>query len=171
MICKRSTWKHLIEALFLLMLVSGLVFFCFACSPCEHSDAEWVIDEEATLDSEGSRHLECPSCGQTISTESIPMLELTEAEIKKKLSHSLVKVLTYDYDGKTELAQGSGFFINRTGTFITNAHVVENCYYIKIKSYLGTTYDVDCMYAYNYDSSDYAICKAKNCYSSSLGLT
>ena len=46
----------------------------------------------------------------------------------------MVKVYCYDYDGETLLSQGSGFFINKTGTFITNAHVVEDAYYIKIKT-------------------------------------
>ena len=62
------------------------------------------------------------------------------------------------------MSQGSGFFIDTDGTFITNAHVVKDCYYIEIKTYLGSTYDVDVMYVYNDTVSDYAICKAKNCY-------
>ena len=133
---------------------------------CSHISTKWVIDEEATLDAEGSKHLECRSCGKTIKTEVIPELYLTESEITSKLRPSVVKVTCYDYDGTTEISQGTGFFIDSVGTFITNAHVVEGCYFIKVKTYLGIEHDVDVMYKYNYTTSDYAICNAKNCFSS-----
>ncbi len=126
---------------------------------CPHTETRWITDVEATLENEGSKHQECAVCGETIQTETIPELALSQAEIEQKLKKSMVKVVCYDYDGKTQLSQGSGFFINSDGTFITNAHVVENCYYIKIKNYLGSEYEVDRMYVYNYTTSDYAICK------------
>lgn len=133
---------------------------------CAHTNAEWIVDIEATLDAEGRKHLECCSCGNTIETEVIPELYLTQSEVTEKLKSAVVKVICYDYDGKTEISQGSGFFIDSKGTFITNAHVVKDCFFIKIKTCLGVTYDVDVMYEYNAFASDYAICKAKNCYSS-----
>ena len=95
-----------------------------------------------------------------------PEPQLTEEEINAKLKASVIKVICYDYDGITETSQGSGFFIDDDGTFITNAHVVKDCFYIKIKTHLGITHDVDVMYKYNGTVSDYAICKAKTCFSS-----
>lgn len=92
--------------------------------------------------------------------------KLTESEIITKLKPSVLKVICYDYDGETEISKGSGFFIDNQGTFITNAHVVEDCFFIKVKTYLGVTYDVDVMYKYNGTTSDYAICKAENCFTS-----
>lgn len=133
---------------------------------CAHTGTKWVIDIEATLDSEGSKHLECKSCGKNIKTEVIPEIFLTQAEVTAKLRSAVVKVICYDYDGKTEISQGSGFFIDNSGTFITNAHVVEDCFFIKVQTSLGVAYDVDVMYKYNGTVSDYAICKAKNCFSS-----
>lgn len=133
---------------------------------CAHISTRWIVDVEATLDADGSRHLECKSCGKTIKTEVIPEIYLTQAEVTAKLKSAVVKVICYDYDGTTEISQGSGFFIDSNGTFITNAHVVEDCFFIKVKTYLGATYDVDVMYKYNGTVSDYAICKAKNCFSS-----
>ena len=129
---------------------------------CPHSATTWVIDVEATFETEGSKSLVCHTCGETIKSESIPKLQLPQSQITEKLKQSIVKVICYDYDGTTEMSQGSGFFIDEKGTFITNAHVVEGCYYIKIQSYLGATYDVDVMYEYNGTISDYAICSAKN---------
>ena len=156
------TKKTKIQAIKLLtvLLCLFLSFFIFsACgsTPCSHTEGAWKIDLEATLDSEGSKHTECTQCGEIIRTEVIPELTLSSAEIRTKLSKSIVTVYSYDYDGTTLLSQGSGFFINKTGVFITNAHVVENTYYLKVK-YNFATYDVKSMHIYN-STLDYAICK------------
>lgn len=91
---------------------------------------------------------------------------LTIDEIAKKLKPSIVKVICYDFDQKTVVSIGSGFFIDKSGTFITNAHVIDGCYYVKIQTYFGTVYDVDEMYTYNDVESDYAICGLATEYSS-----
>ena len=39
---------------------------------CTHPSTEWKIDKEATCTTAGSKHKECASCGETLSTESIP---------------------------------------------------------------------------------------------------
>lgn len=153
-----------------------LAFVCFigcfaSCDTstsgkCNHIEGKWIVDKEATADSTGERHIECTLCGETTQTEVIPELYLTQAEVTEKLKSAVVKVICYDYDGETKISQGSGFFIDNNGTFITNAHVVENCFFVKVKTQVGATYDVDVMYKYNDTVSDYAICKAKNCFSS-----
>jgi S1-C subfamily serine protease len=94
------------------------------------------------------------------SADDSDLPDLTIEEIEEKLKPSVVKIICYDYDGTTEISQGSGFFIDDKGTFITNAHVIKNCYYMKITTYFGMTYDVDVMYVYNGTNSDYAICRA-----------
>lgn len=143
------------------------ISFLFGCDSilCKHIEGDWIVDTAATLESEGSKHTECTKCGKTIQKQIIPELEYSLSEVKQLLSKSMVKVYCYDYDSETLLSQGSGFFIDTTGTFITNAHVVEDAYYIKVKTHLGITYDVNVMYVYNYIGSDHAICKAKNCFS------
>lgn len=40
-----------------------------------HTDGEWIIDKEATLTSTGSKHQICSVCGETLKTETIPVLE------------------------------------------------------------------------------------------------
>lgn len=40
-----------------------------------HSYGDWIIDEEPTEDSEGSKHKECSNCGDII-TEDIPEIEV-----------------------------------------------------------------------------------------------
>ena len=41
---------------------------------CTHPSTEWIIDDEATCTTAGSKHKECSTCGKTLSTESIPSL-------------------------------------------------------------------------------------------------
>lgn len=103
---------------------------------------------------------------ETLPAEKTKNPILSRDEIFQKLKLSVVKVLGYDYDGKTLMSQGTGFFIDNNGTFITNAHVVRDCYYIKIRTYFNTVYDVDVMYTYNDSTSDYAICGLEVDYSS-----
>lgn len=80
--------------------------------------------------------------------------------ITSKLRDCIVKVYNYDIDKKTLLSQGTGFFIDRMGHFITNAHVIEGTYYSTIVTRFGLEYDVDEINVYNNTSSDYAICHA-----------
>ena len=39
---------------------------------CTHPSTEWIIDDEATCTTAGSKHKECSTCGETLSTETIP---------------------------------------------------------------------------------------------------
>ena len=133
---------------------------------CNHIEGDWIVDVKPTGSSVGSKHIECQNCGEILRTEQVPKIECTLLQVKESIKQSIVKVYCYDYDGKTLMSQGSGFFIDNSGTFITNAHVVKDTYYIKIKTSFGVTYDVNIMYVYNYNGSDHAICKAQNCYSS-----
>jgi hypothetical protein len=42
-----------------------------------HTESDWIIDIEPTIDAEGSKHKECTVCGKVLETESIPKLEDT----------------------------------------------------------------------------------------------
>lgn len=137
--------KIIIKIISLLLVLICLLGCFTACNASTNSSAN---NQEHTI-------------GEQISGK-----KLTESEIIAKLKPSVLKVICYDYDGETEMSQGSGFFIDNQGTFITNAHVVEDCFFIKVKTHLGATYEVDVMYKYNGTVSDYAICKARNCFSS-----
>jgi hypothetical protein len=67
--------------------------------------------------------------------------ELTSTEVAKLISPATVEVNTYRRNN-AEWATGSGFFIDDSGTFITNYHVIENAYEIKVKLEDGTVYPV-----------------------------
>lgn len=144
------------KILYCILFIALLSVVLTGCA-CDHVESDWIVDAEATYDSDGSKHVECTECGEILKTETIPEITLTSQEVRKKLYDSIVEVYAYDYDGTTLLSQGSGFFINKSGVFITNAHVVEDCYYLKARSKFAT-YDVSVMYVYN-SVLDYAICK------------
>ena len=41
---------------------------------CMHPTIKWIVDKEATVDAEGSRHKECTVCGKNLETETIAKL-------------------------------------------------------------------------------------------------
>jgi len=80
-------------------------------SSCDqgHTPGEWIVDEEADLREDGSRHKECTQCGKVLETESIPAiggLELLTAEGKLQNPHG--PSLTYDTTTKTGWIGGDG---------------------------------------------------------------
>lgn len=173
--------KCKISTIILLFIWLMIFSFCFAgCkseNSCEHLYSDWIVDTDATVNNEGQQHRECIKCGETLETQIIPR-RLNINQIKQVLAQSMVKVDIYDYDNKTRVKQGSGFFIDDSGTFITNAHVVKDAYYVKVKKEanraFGLTianYNVDIMFDYDYFKTDYAICKAQTFTSTPVTLT
>ena len=43
----------------------------------DHVSSDWIIDKEATLESDGSKHKECTVCKEVLETEKIAKLERT----------------------------------------------------------------------------------------------
>ena len=44
-------------------------------SKVDHVSSDWIIDKEATLESDGSKHKECTVCKEVLETEKISKLE------------------------------------------------------------------------------------------------
>lgn len=86
------------------------------------------------------------------------------------IEKTMVRVYCYDYDNVTLLSEGSGFFINSNGSFLTNAHVIKDSYYVKIKTFDNQVFDCFKLYKYNYDNSDFAVGLTKFSGSSSLSF-
>lgn len=96
-------------------------------------------------------------CGTLLSCGG----QQSESSIRDLLKSKIVKVNCYDVDEKTLLMQGSGFFVGNDGTFITNAHVMDNSYYVTVEDADGLfTNEVTTINYINDTSSDFAICKA-----------
>ena len=134
---------------------------------CEHEPGEWIIDREPTLEDTGAAHVECIHCGFVLEFKSTPKLSLSKDELYEKLRQSLVKVLVNvdknddDYD-----FQGSGFFIDDKGTFVTNAHVIEGACSVFIVDSTGAEYEADMLIAYEYYEgsfyNDYALLRVSS---------
>ena len=144
-----------------LLLATFCLLTCF--SSCRRGDADYV-DSEPSNDKSTTK--EDVTNGKDEDETQPASQALTIQEITERLKASVIKVICYDVDGVTPTSQGSGFFIDNKGTFITNAHVIEDAINIKIQNYLGITYDVDIMFAYNDNNSDYAVCRASDFYRS-----
>lgn len=67
--------------------------------------------------------------------------ELTSTEVAKLTSPATVEVNTYRRNN-IEWSTGSGFFIDGEGTVVTNYHVIEDAYSIKVKLDDGEVFDV-----------------------------
>jgi tetratricopeptide (TPR) repeat protein len=70
----------------------------------------------------------------TIAQDALPKLV-------KTIQPAVVTVFAYDSEGKLN-RQGSGFFINQEGQFITNCHVLEGASRAEVKTFLGNRYQV-----------------------------
>lgn len=64
------------------------------------------------------------------------------------IQKSVVTIAAFDMDGHVK-AIGSGFFIHRDGTLVTNYHVLEGAYAAEIKTSAGDKYPVNAVIAYN----------------------
>lgn len=79
--------------------------------------------------------------GQTKSTQPTKQNPPATTLNISSASKSVVSVIVYDKSGKA-LAQGSGFFVERTGKLITNFHVIEGAASVVVKSSSGAFYPV-----------------------------
>lgn len=70
--------------------------------------------------------------GQILAQEDLPQLV-------KKIQPAVVTVIVYDAKGKV-IRQGTGFFINQEGHFITNYHVLEGASRVEVISGDGYHY-------------------------------
>lgn len=62
------------------VLITSMQLLC-SCTKCEHSfDGQWIIDKEPTCTEEGTRHIECVKCGETVINENVPAKGHTSGE-------------------------------------------------------------------------------------------
>lgn len=64
------------------------------------------------------------------------------------IQKSVVTIAAFEMDGEVK-AIGSGFFIHRDGTLVTNYHVLEGAYTAEIKTAAGDKYPVNTVIAHN----------------------
>ena len=70
---------------------------------------------------------------------AVPGEKLTTQQISEKCAPAVFYIESYGVNGGI-MGSGSGFFIAENGLAITNRHVVENAYYLKVRTPDGKTY-------------------------------
>ena len=124
---------------------------------CDHANADWVIVQEPTDLENGTKVLTCPDCQTMLASAYIPSFTDPAIEtLKTTKASSIVKVIGYDESG-AQISAGTGFFVAENGTFLTNAHVIENCHFVQICDHTGQIYNANALLAYKLSTSDYAI--------------
>ncbi|MDO6803002.1 trypsin-like peptidase domain-containing protein [Wenyingzhuangia sp. 1_MG-2023] len=87
----------------------------------------------------------------------------------KKLQKSVF--IVYGVNMEDEIIQGSGFIIDKTGTCITNYHVLHDLKSCEIKLYNGQTYEVEnVIEVSNQENLDYVIFKINGVFEQCLEI-
>lgn len=124
----------------------------------------WYFDEDSWEDELTSDYYAYRYIFRDVKVYAYFKRVYSETDIYEKVKDAVFKVEILNKNMDV-VSQGSGFFINEDGTFITNAHVVDDGWYGRIDRD-STVYDIDIDYIYHYnEASDYAILKLDDKYS------
>ncbi|UCD80155.1 MAG: zinc-ribbon domain-containing protein [Desulfobacterales bacterium] len=138
-------------AVLFLLICGGAVFFLmqkYNFKVTAKNDNRPAVNETIPDDTEP------PEAVQTVVVTSPEPLSTTDntdvsiGELFNRVNPAVATVITYD-TGNNLFKQGSGFFINRQGDFITNYHVLKGAYSAVIKFHNDAEYKVDFVLAAN----------------------
>ena len=108
---------------------------------CTHPTTKWIVDKEATVDAEGSRHKECTVCKTVLATETIAKLKAQTPDVTIRYT---THVQTYGWQGDENNA--NKWFAN--GKMAGTSGKAKRLEGIKIRVYgndsLGIQYTTHC---------------------------
>ena len=138
-------------AALILLICGGAVFFLmqkYNFNVTAKNNNRPAVNETIPDDTEP------PEPGQTVAvTPPEPVAtsgntDVSIGELFNRVNPAVATVITYD-SGNNLFKQGSGFFINQQGYFITNYHVLQGAYSAVIKFHNDAEYKVDFVLAAN----------------------
>mgnify|MGYP000113939240 CR=1 FL=1 len=80
---------------------------------CTHPTTKWIVDKEATVDAEGSRHKECTVCKTVLDTETIAKLKAQTPDVTIRYT---THVQTYGWQGMKQSKLLGGVDGDMSGT-------------------------------------------------------
>lgn len=112
-----------------------------------------------TVEQDGYTTYKCKKCAHSEVGDYVKLenKEFTAQEIYEKISGATVKVFSYDKTGK-QFSSGSGFVVTNDGKLITNFHVIDGAYTVKVKFYDGEFFNVTNILGYD-KNNDVAVLK------------
>lgn len=84
-----------------------------------HTSSDWIIDVEATVTTEGSKHKECTVCGETLETATITQLKPATPKVKAVNTINGMKVTWNAVDGAVKYGIYKRLGTENTWTFVT----------------------------------------------------
>lgn len=116
-----------------------------ACKDSHTHDYKETVVNEATCNTVGLSNFIC-DCGNNYM-QNVNLTSLSANEVFESSKNSVGEITTYDKDG-SELALGTGFTYSADGKIVTNYHVIEDAYSIKV-FIMNNTYTVQSILAYD----------------------
>ncbi len=111
-----------------------------------HTSSDWVIDIDATVTTEGSKHKECTVCGETLETEVIPQLKTATPKVKAVNTIAGMKVTWNAVGGAVKYALYKRLGTANSWTYVTT---MTGTSYVDNDTPLAGSYYVYTVKAYN----------------------
>ena len=131
----------------ILLICGGAAFFLMQKYNIQVTAQDDANSSKIDLSSK-SAVSEIGAADKPAATASRNNTELSIGDLFNKVNPAVATVITYD-SGNSKFSQGSGFFINQDGHFITNYHVIKGAYSITIQLQDKVEWDVAYVLAEN----------------------
>jgi predicted Zn finger-like uncharacterized protein len=138
-------------AILILLICGGAVFFImqkYDFNVTAKNDNRPVVSETRPDQTEPPEAVQTAAVTAPEPVSTSDNADVSIGELFNRVNPAVATVITYD-SGNNLFKQGSGFFINQQGDFITNYHVLKGAYAAVIKFHNDVEFKVDFVLAAN----------------------